>query len=135
MAIDLAGANIYFAPDTHTAAATWAKFDSGTIKSAAIAQAKAQIKRLLEDPTDLDTDTTTDDDFPRHDAAVYEQALHLLLTGPAAADADQSAPRAVMDPNLGRQQVRTVDRPPPQYAPEALRWLCRHPGMVTLARG
>jgi len=73
--IDLNGANAYF--HTHLAQEYWKRF-SGPQLTAAVAQAKRIIKGRLGYGIELDDATTDDDDFPRHDCAVYEQALHEL---------------------------------------------------------
>ncbi len=79
MAIDLAGADAYFAADNHFMSEVWLQFTEDDHRTAAIASARRQLIRLLA--RDLDDTTTTDTDFPREDVATYEQALFLLRNG------------------------------------------------------
>ena len=76
MAIDLDGANVYFGSSVHTKSEEWTRL-LATRRTAAIAHAKAMIELFIGEDN-LDTTTTSSADFPRYDAAVYEQALWLL---------------------------------------------------------
>jgi len=78
MAIDITGANTYFGVTAHTKSDIWTKIPLAR-RIAAIAHATRLIQNRLGD-ADIETDTTEARDFPRHDAAVYEQALFILET-------------------------------------------------------
>jgi len=94
MAIDITGANAYFGATIETRSESWTRIPLAQ-RIAAVAQAKDLIQRRLADP--IVTDTTVVRDFPRHDAAVYEQAYWLLK-----ANAVISAVNAVpFDPKQG----------------------------------
>jgi len=75
MAIDIAGANTYFGATVHIRSEAWTRIPQAR-RIAALAHATCLIESRLED--DLETDATVAGDFPRHDAAVYEQALWML---------------------------------------------------------
>jgi len=77
MAIDITGANAYFGATIETRSESWTRIPLAQ-RIAAVAQAKDLIQRRLADP--IVTDTTVVRDFPRHDAAVYEQAFWILQT-------------------------------------------------------
>ena len=109
MAIDLTRANAYFDPRNHTDSELWYAFDEEQ-RVGAIAEAKrrlitaqATIQRNPQTGSTpfqqddlLDEDTTTDTDgLPRHDLAVYEQALHTLLHSDAIANGNRMGPKWV----------------------------------------
>jgi len=75
MSIDITSANAYFGAAVHIQSESWTRIPLAR-RIAAISHAARLIANRLEDP--LETDTTSPGDFPRHDAAVYEQALWLL---------------------------------------------------------
>jgi len=132
MAITLAAANTYFEDRNHPEAAIWAAFDSDQ-QDAAIAQAKRLLMRQRmvpyytvsgTDPGDqtntLDTDTTSDTDFPREDLATYEQALHILKFSDAVPDGTKTGPKWIAA-NIRPLREQGVD--PNDIAPEARRWM------------
>lgn len=108
MAIDLTGANTYFGSTVHVKSEDWTKL-LATRRSAAIAHAKIIIELFIGDDT-LDTTITTNADFPRHDAAIYEQALWMLQ----------------------KQDTDTTNR---TIAPDAIRFLVQYPRAIRLVRG
>lgn len=132
MAIDITGANAYFGASVHIRSESWTKIPQAR-RIAAIAHATRLIESRLED--DLETDATVDGDFPRHDAAVYEQALWML----EAADFDAAIKEQVVNP---KQQggsltanLRILNSSGGAIAPAALRFLVINPRSVRLSRG
>lgn len=119
----LDSANTYFTDANHVQAAVWAAFSLDQ-KTAAIAQATRVLRRWNDDEA-LDDDVTADGDFPRPDLAVYEQALWILINSRAVPNGDVNGPK-FMDETRGD---------PGAVAPEARRWLVKHPGQVVLCRG
>lgn len=135
MPITRAKADTYF--ESHVRGPVWSGFGT-TLRDAAIAHAKRLVSRFLRD--NLDTDDTTDADFPRHDCAVYEQALHLLENGPSMSSAsEQSLPVPIStDPGAaGADKAKQAD--PTMMSKEALRYLNGMPSrggaFLTLERG
>jgi len=127
MAIDITGADAYFGATNHVLAAEWAQFTSTNLRTAAVAQARRMIADVVDE---LDTDATTEGDFPRHDVACYELALHLLLNGPALGDGDVSAPHILSTKEDGsKKEQLSMDTIPAC----AMRWLVRT-GYVRLGR-
>jgi hypothetical protein len=122
MAINLAGANDYFADGNHPRASVWQGFaNSPDLQKAAIAQAKRvwvrMLKRDLEDPTDP-TDAT---EFPRDDFTIYEQALYELENG-IIADGSLATSKFI----AGRTKPDEArERSVQAIAPEAMRWQFR----------
>lgn len=133
MAIDVAGASAYFASGKHIRASVWAQYSDAKTREAAVFHALTMVRRLLPDTVTLSTTTTAYNDFPRHDAAVYEQALHLLENGPAAADGTANAPKLLAESD-GPVRPRALS-PPPLYAQECLDWLARDHGRIHLVSG
>jgi len=136
MAIDINGADTWFGSTVHIKASIWAGF-SATLRTAAVAQAKRFLERALADGIgygvsyELDTDATTDSDFPRHDAACYEQALWMLEHSDAVPNGQQSSPKFI----AGKSSGKIKPPMPPAIAPEALRWLVNRPGVLFMGRG
>lgn len=129
MAIDYAGSNTWFGASVHIKASVWSAF-SVSDRTAAVAHAARFIAQAVGDT--LDSSVTTDDDFPRHDAAVYEQALWMLEQSHLIADGSQSAPKflgAISDTSA-KTETRGYS-----LAPEAARHLARNPKAVRLCRG
>lgn len=87
MAIDLSGADAYF--QTHVNGTAWEDFDAH-LRIRGIAHAKRMISERVADFLDADT---VDGDMPRHDVAVYEQALFLLSGSALPRDGESGAPR------------------------------------------
>lgn len=133
MAIDINGANEYFHPGNHLKAAIWNGFDEDQ-KNAGIAQAKRMMTRLLDDSgITLDSAPSGDDDFPRPDLAVYEQACYILQCSPTLPNGEQSGPKFAM-PSTGQQDRKQAPADPLQICPDAIYWLVES-GIVTLSRG
>ena len=132
MAIDITGANAYFGATVNTRSETWTKIPLPR-RVAAVAQAKDLIQSKFD--AALETDTTVAGDFPRHDAAVYEQALWML----EAAALDSSIREQVLNP---KQQggslaanIRAMQTLNSLVAPAAVRFLFVFPQSVRLSRG
>ena len=132
MAIDITAANIYFGPAVHIRSEAWTRIPQAR-RVAAIAHAARLIASRLED--DLETDATVAGDFPRHDAAVFEQALWMI----DSADLDAAIKDMVINP---KQQggsfaanVHSLKSPGCSLAPEALRHLVVNPRAVRCSRG
>lgn len=103
MAITRALADTYF--NTHTEKGIWYAFDQ-TQRDNGIAMAKRRLTEELSKPDYtlsgtspetqprlLDTDTTTDSNWPREDLAVYEQALHMMLYSMSNPNGEQNGPK------------------------------------------
>lgn len=129
MAIDITGANAYFAVTNHPRASVWAEF-SANQKAGSLAHAKRIVARYLRGS--LDTQTTTDEHFPRHDLAVYEQALWSLENSPLIRDGREEAAEALADDPEAEGGVREAQSL--TLAPEARRWIAQGGG-ITLERG
>lgn len=129
MAIDLASANAYFAPSNHPRASVWSDF-STTERTGALAHAKRVLSRYLRQS--VDEAATDDDDFPRHDLAVYEQAIWSLENSPLLRDGREEAAEALADDPEQSDGTRSAS--PHIVAPEAMRWLVRG-GIVRIGRG
>jgi hypothetical protein len=132
MAIDITGANTYFGVTVHIRSEAWTQIPQAR-RIAAIAHATRLIESRLEDP--LETDATVAGDFPRHDAAIYEQALWMIET-----DAFDGSIRAqVLDPKQSggslAANLRAMQSLNSLIAPNALRLLVVNPRSVRLARG
>ena len=132
MGIDIIGANTYFGATVHVKSEAWTRIPQAR-RIAAIAHATRLIASRLEDP--LETDTTVDGDFPRHDAAVYEQALWMIETD----DLDSKLNDLVLNP---KQQggslaanLRALQSLSITFSPVALRFLVVNPRSVRLSQG
>ncbi len=132
MAIDYAGANTYFGASVHLKSATWLAI-SVALRTAAVAHAKRVIARCMNiGVSELDTDATDDDDFPRHDAACYEQALWMVQQSDAVVNGQETAPKV-----LGAKSEGAVEQENFGWtiAPEAMRFLVEYPRAIHLCRG
>lgn len=129
MAITKALADTYFAATNHPRSSVWLGF-SNDQRTGAVAHAKRTLARYIGEA--LDTDTTTDDDFPRQDIAVYEQALWCLENSPILRDGREESPDAVASDPGQPDGARNVM--PDGVAPEARKWLFRG-GSLELGRG
>lgn len=129
MSITKAKADDYFDKENHPRASVWEGF-SNYERTGAMAHAKRVISRYLN--CSLDEEDTVDGDFPRHDLAVYEQAIWSLENSPLVRDARSEAPEATAtDPEAdGGAREASADI----LAPEARRWLTRG-GTVMIGRG
>ena len=83
MAIDKETADQYFVEGNHTDHIIWNAFDD-PCRESAIAEAKRrlqlELKRLDSNCDGLIEDSELNDEYlPRHDYAVFEQALHILI--------------------------------------------------------
>jgi len=132
MAIDVTGANTYFGVTVHVKAATWTEV-SANLKAAAVAHAKRVVARFLNiKVSELDADTTDDDDFPRHDVAVYEQALWMVQQSDAVVNGEESAPKVIGSKSEGAVEQENFGW---TIAPEAMRFLVEYPRVIRLFRG
>ncbi|MDD5677127.1 MAG: hypothetical protein PHW60_03930 [Kiritimatiellae bacterium] len=130
MAIDITGANTYFGAMVHIKSEAWTTIPQAK-RIAAIAHAARLIASRLED--DLETDTTVDGDIPRHDAAVYEQALWMLQEyDNIALDRAERAAKIAKGMWTGERQSNNGLT---SIAPEALRHLVLNPRSVCLSLG
>ncbi|MDD5677472.1 MAG: hypothetical protein PHW60_05695 [Kiritimatiellae bacterium] len=132
MAIDITGANTYFGAAVHVKSESWTQIPKAQ-RIAAIAHAMRLIASRLDDP--LQTNATVDGDFPRHDAAIYEQALWML----EAETLDASVKAQVLNP---KQQggslaanIRAMQSLNNLIGPAALRFLVVNPRSVRLSLG
>lgn len=130
MAIDITGANTYFGATVHIRSEAWTRIPQ-VRRIAAIAHATRLIESRLEDP--FETDATVAGDFPRHDAAVYEQALWMLQQmDQSAQDAQERTQRLAKGMWTGSQKA--IDQTC-MLAPEALRHLVINPRSIRLGNG
>lgn len=136
MAIDVSGANTYFAPTNHPMARVWAQFPSD-VKTMAIAHAKRILARVLNREVDETASAITD--AVREDLATYEQALYTARNSPAVVEGQDGIAGFVSNDQANPDQPRMMD--PGQLAPEARRYLTARrtngmpAGLVELGRG
>jgi hypothetical protein len=134
MAIDITGANAYFGATVHIRSESWTRLPQAR-RIAALAQATDFIRSRLEDK--LETDATVAGDFPRHDAAVYEQALYML----DQMDFNASIRALVLSTTNQGGTIASNIRGVPSHATldqiclQALRFLVLNPRSVRFARG
>ena len=129
MAIDIAGANTYFGATVHIRSESWTRIQLAR-RIAAVAHATRLIESRLAD--DLETDATVAGDFPRHDAAVYEQALWMLQAlDDNAQDKLERSQRIIK----GLWTTKSKDTSLNSIAFEALRHLVINPRTVCLGNG
>lgn len=130
MAININQANLYFSNSNHIKHSIWADIDDDD-KQAAIGHAKRLIALILD--TTINESTTSDSDFPRHDIAVYEQALWMLEQSQVIPNGDETAPKFIGEksPDDAEKKVKTGF----SIAPEAARFLTRNPMAICLVRG
>ena len=126
MAIDITGANTYFGATVHIRSEAWTQVPQAR-RIAAIAHATRLIESRLEDA--LEMDTTVAGDFPRHDAAIYEQALWMIEN----ADLDSKIKDILI--NSKNVNLRALTPSPISIALPALRFLVLNPRSVRLSRG
>lgn len=131
MSIDITGANTYFGATVHARSEAWTQIPQ-TKRIAAIAHAINLIETRFH--IELEKDATVAHDFPRHDAAVYEQALWMLES--LALDAKVND-RIMNDTTQGGSlaaNMRALKSPGYSIAPEARGFLVLYPGLVKLSR-
>jgi hypothetical protein len=80
--------------------------------------------------TTLNETATTGGDFPRHDLAVYEQALWSLENSPILSDGREDSPDALADDPEEDKRLAL----PEILSPEARRWITIG-GVVLIGRG
>jgi len=131
MAIDITGANKYFGESVHVNSSAWTTVTEPR-RIAAIAHATRDIERFIGD-TLLDEAETDHGDFPRHDAAVYEQALFLLKKQDRLSTIDELIKNYATTDRRGF----TNDIAPIKgtIAPEAVKFLVVSPRGIRLVRG
>ena len=131
MAIDIAGANTYFSVTADIRSEAWTRITQAR-RIAAIAHATRVIQACFDDPDDLETDATIAGDFPRHDAAVYEQAFWMLQEYDFIAQ-----DRAERSARIAKGQWTTKSAPPNLnlIAYEARVYIELYPRRVTMGRG
>ena len=113
--INLDGADAYFSGTNHVSAAIWAAHTENQ-RTAAVASARRVLARALARQMSDTEAAYAEGDRYRDDLAVYEQGLHMLVTG-MITDSDSGSPY----PIAVKQDA--TGKPAPYYAPEALRWL------------
>jgi len=132
MAIDITGANAYFGASAHTRSESWTKLPQAK-RVAAIAQATDFIDNRITE--DLETDATVTGDFPRHDAAVYEQALWMI----ESESVDNLIKKQLFDPTQKggslAANIRAMQQLNSIIAPAARRFLFINSGSIELSRG
>jgi hypothetical protein len=90
------------------------------------------IELFIGDDT-LDTTATTNADFPRHDAAVYEQALWMMQKQDTEAEN-----RAIVIKSTGGSFANNMSAAigaKGTIAPDAIRFLVQYPRVIRLVRG
>lgn len=114
MSFTVANANTYF--DGHVQKRAWAGY-SVDEQTAALTHAERLVRRAVG--VALTTDASEEGDAPRHDLAVYEQALYLLRNGPNTPEGGAPAFVAMDQGNPGRPREQDTGL----LCPEARRWL------------
>ena len=132
MAIDITGANTYFGATVHLRSESWTRLPQAR-RIAALAHATRLIESRLEDP--LETDATVAGDFPRHDAAVYEQALWMLESDALDASVKAQVLNPAQQGGSLAANIRAMQSLNNLIAPAALRFLVVNPRSVSLSRG
>ena len=98
MAIDLAGADAYFADGVHDKSDIWLGVTDDNKRTAAVLSSRRVLVRLLRRA--LVETTTGETDFPREDAAAFEMALFILRAG-FIASGDKTTPKWILgDPDM-----------------------------------
>lgn len=133
MSLSVSGANEYFAEDKHLKSSSWNRY-SEKQKAAAIAWAKGTINDALNGIT-LDTETTTEADFPRHDAAVYEQAIYTLEACKVLPMAASPTPQEMFPDKEKDVSGSVAVADPYALCKAAMMFLCRDAGKILLVRG
>ena len=131
MAIDLDGANVYFGSSVHTKSEEWTRL-LATRRTAAIAHAQVMIELFIGEDA-LDTTTTSSADFPRYDAAVYEQALWLLQK--QAREAENRATALKSTGGSFAKNIAAVAESERTIALDAIRFLVQYPRVIRLVKG
>jgi hypothetical protein len=131
MAIDITGANVYFGECVHVNSSSWTTITE-TRRIAAIAQARRDIEQFIGD-TSLDETTTDNEDFPRHDAAVYEQALFLLQKQDRLAVIDGLIKNYATTDRRGFMSDIAPNKG--TISPEVIKYLVTSPRAIRLVRG
>lgn len=131
MSIDLTGANTYFGNTVHIKSEEWTSL-LATRRTAAIAHAKIIIELFIDDDS-LDETLTTNADFPRHDAAVYEQALWMLKKQ----ERDTTYRKLVISSASAAfaNNISSSIESKGTIAPDAIRFLVQYPRVIRLVRG
>ena len=124
MAITKALADTYFVVTTHPHGQLWKDFHTND-RTAAITYCIAHFQRIFDE--NYDDDATTSTDFPRMDAAVYEQALHVLRTS-GTANGDKTAPRYTGD----AEAIFDIEF---KMSPAAQQWLYARGSQVKICLG
>jgi|LSQX01.1.fsa_nt_gb hypothetical protein len=120
MAIDIDGAEAYFAIGKHSAADTWQRYPNSR-REGAVAESKRVLSRTLGRPMREDEEPYKAGDKTRDEYAVYEHALYLLEGAETASPYSGSAVNIFRSARSEADQFQSGKR---QYiAPEALRWL------------
>ena len=127
MAITRDLANAYFG--TNISGELWTRY-SEERKQAAIDHAQRFLSTCVEG--DLDTDTTSDGDFPRNDCAVYEQALYTLQNAPGLPDIDSPTPTDLFGTKEGMTNKRDTGNIYSICKPARF-FLCK--GQISVSRG
>ena len=115
--INKAGADSYFAEDSHLDAIKWQSFDDDQ-RAAAVAQATRLLTRALGTAIG-DEDVEADASYqPAY--AVYEQAMYMLIHGDAVPNGEESAPHWAGSGTDGQVNPRMN---PLAICPEARKWM------------
>lgn len=139
LTLTLAAAEAYFGPASHVRYEVWKKFNEPQ-KTAALVHATRRISREISQPVEDETINNTT--FYRPDYAVFEQALHMLVSGEAIPNREQTGPAFYAQTGMTarfnsdgvRQQggdVAGIN----EISPEAATWLLRPRRQIYLARG
>jgi hypothetical protein len=130
--INLNSADLYFAEGNHVLFDTWAEIDP-LLRESGVAHAKRTVSAHLK--VDVETLSIDADAMYYPDRAVYEQAMFMLTQqGPITQDGDYAQPDYMStrgpDDMSGKAGMDGVT-----LSPQALNWLGRRYGRVTIARG
>ena len=132
MTIDVRSADAYFSEDNHLLYAQWARY-SNKQKSAALKLGRHVLGNALCRVA-WDESTTTESDFPRYDAAIYEQAIYALTACDIIPNSASPTP-AELFPKAERGPDGTVvSANPHKLCAPAVRMITRTGGRVAASR-
>jgi len=128
--IDVSGADAYLTEKNHLRGRTW-KRTGADQKSACVAHAKRLIERIVGD--DFEDATTTSDDWPRWDLAVYEQAIDMAANSDAVQNGDVASEKVVATRVSKNKAPKRYDSN--RLCQSAMFWIVKSTSTVRLSRG
>ena len=132
MAINVTGADAYFAEDKHLLYAYWKRY-SQKQKQAAVLLGTNVVRNALCRIT-WDDSATVEGDFPRYDAAVYEQAVFALKCCDILPDSASPVPSELFPDEVRGKDGRIIGGTPHKLCPAAVAMIMRNPTRVAVTR-